>query len=63
MVIKGTASVSDKLGKVEGDVVVDIFRKPNQKIVVAFKAARNHEGKSYTLHRSGSIKSEVSITI
>uniref|UniRef100_A0A0A9YRM2 Vitellinogen open beta-sheet domain-containing protein n=1 Tax=Lygus hesperus TaxID=30085 RepID=A0A0A9YRM2_LYGHE len=58
LLIKGKASINDKLGKLEGDVVIDIFRKPNQKIIMAFKSGRNFEGKSYTLHRSGSIKSE-----
>ncbi|KAF6202203.1 hypothetical protein GE061_004601 [Apolygus lucorum] len=58
LIIKGKASVNDKLGKMESDLVVDIFRKPNQKIVLAFKSGRNSEGKSYTLHRTGSVKSE-----
>ncbi|CAB0018292.1 unnamed protein product [Nesidiocoris tenuis] len=58
LIVKGKASVNDKLNKIDADVVVDIFKKPNQKIVATFKSGRNTEGKSYTLHRSATVKSE-----
>lgn len=60
LIVKGKASVNDKLNKIDADVVVDIFKKPNQKIVATFKSGRNTEGKSYTVHRSATVKSEVS---
>ncbi|BES98257.1 Domain of Unknown Function (DUF1081) [Nesidiocoris tenuis] len=58
LIVKGKASVNDKLNKIDADVVVDIFKKPNQKIVATFKSGRNTEGKSYTVHRSATVKSE-----